>query len=170
MQLFRLICLSAMLIFIGSCGGNEEPKVRISLEADVDIPAGRNALISHVFLLRNLRTVPDVTITDELKANIIEVFSTRGEMRGRFGPIDLSIVDDVSVRAVSRENPSLTKEVFYRENVPLDERNDLLLFSSLSNTSDILLDETVDIELSIRFKTVTSFPIEAKLFLNFEGF
>jgi hypothetical protein len=71
---------------------------------------------------------------------------------------------------LSQKEQGLSREMFYRENIPFSHDGELQLLSSISNLTDILSDPFVDIEIRIRLRNIVPTDIRNKLIFSYAVF
>lgn len=153
-----------------SCTDNTPALFNMQMEVDFTIPAGLNTLDTHVFILRNVPTRVQSYIGNANRDNITRVLANRARLTGLFTAIDYAIIDQITIDVINQEDPEDLREVFWMSPVPLNQEGDLNLFSSLSEVKEMMLQETADFEVAIRFRTFTSRPLESRLFMDFSVF
>lgn len=153
-----------------SCGDELQSAFEINIDTQFVIPAGLNSLETHVFELYNIPTFIEAINPNATPDNIFSVKANRGRLTGRFTNIDFRIVDRISIEAISSEDLTLEKEVFWMDFIPLDQEGDLELFSSLPEVKEILLQENIHLKIKLNFKTFVPTNIETRVLLNFNAF
>lgn len=162
--------LGLLIVLTGvSCGGGETPLFVMELETELLIPAGLNSLDSHYFILRDVPTrianYPITTFND-----IDRIQSSRASLEGRVQELDYSVIDQITIEVVSKSDPSNQKEIFYNERIPFREQTELKLLSSLSDVSDILTEDLIDLEIRLIFKTFTPTEFDTRLLMTFNAY
>jgi len=152
---YILLLLSVALLTI-SCKDNKVPEVEVFLETRFDIPS--NVLI---FEQGTIVTIDVSTqIESQLSArglgrgDVTSVLPGRAVLRSRFNNVNLGFLRNVSVRAVSIEDPSQVIEMFFLSDVRFDEGGTMDLFSSSSELKDILLDDLIDVHLVVNYQNL----------------
>lgn len=163
--LFGLLVLITGL----SCGGGETPLFVMEVDAELIIPAGLNSLDSHYFIIRDVPTrIANYTATTF--NDIDRIQSSNANLVGRVQEIDYSIIDQITIEVISKSDPSNQKEIFYNNLIPFREQNELKLLSSLSDVSDILTEDLIDLEIRLILKTFTPTEFDTRLFMTFNAY
>ena len=163
---FRWIILLFVLSLLGCTSGGER-LFDIELEADFTIGAGLNTFDTHYFIVRRVPTRIQNFLGNTDPSLVGQILPTRAELTAPFTTIDFSIVREVSIWAVSIEDPNKRKEIFYQDRIDFDEQRELRLFSSLSEVKDIFFEERFDLEIRLNFRTFTPTEIETRLHMDF---
>lgn len=167
MKRFLLGCL--VVISGWSCGGSETPLFIMELEHDFTIQAGLNNFDSHYFILRDVPTrIGNYSITTT--NDIDRIQSSRASLEGRVQELDYSIIQHITIEVISKSEPSVQKEIFYNDRITLREQNELRLSSSLSEVSDILTQDLIDLEVRIEFRTFTPREYDTRLLMTFNAY
>ena len=161
-----VLCCFMML----SCSKSSEAVFDIDIETFFSIPAGLNSIDTHYFIVRDVPTRINAINPNATSDNISSVKANRGRLSGRFQNIDYRFVDRIAITAISQSDPDFRREIFWMDFIPLDQSGDLELFSSLPEVKDILLEELIDLEIRLTFRTFTPTTIDSRIFLNFKGF
>ena len=161
--LFYLCC--PVLFF--SCGDNS-PSINMTYQQDFEIPAGLNTFDTHIFEINNIPTNKAAFFTgngiDE--TDITEIAPIEGELRVSFGQEDLFFVREVVVEIFTRDNPT-GKEIYFREQVPLNTGQSILLIPSLPKVTDILTEDQFSVRVELLFRDITPSFVEARLNMTF---
>lgn len=163
---FRYIYWLLLVVFLG-CGSDENQLFDIDMEADFTIAPGLNTFDTHYFILRDVPTRIQSYLQVNNSGAISEILPRRAEITAPFDNIDFAIVQEISIWAISSQDNTLKKEIFYQDRINLNEQKDLRLFSSLSEVKDIFLNDYVDLEVRLRFRAFTPTQIDSKLIMNF---
>lgn len=161
------------LLFFGfgiSCTDSTPALFNMQMELDFTIPAGLNTIDTHVFILSNVPTRVQSYLGNADRESISRVLANRARLTGQFTSIDYTIVDQITIDVINKDDPEDLREVFWMSPVPLNQQGDLNLFSSLSEVKELILQETADFEIAIRFRSFTSRPLESRLFMDFSVF
>ena len=165
----KAVILAILLsMFFLRCGTSVDALFIMNLEADFTIQPGLNTFDTHYFLINNVPTRASTYIGQGVTSDQInQVLPNRAELNGRFDAIDWGIVREIEILISTPGNPNNKKEVFYHDRVNFENVNELRLLSSLSEVKDILFEETVDLEVRIRFRATTPIEIDSRLTMNF---
>jgi hypothetical protein len=168
LSFFSLFCC----LVLSSC--EKETPVRYTSELDVefDIPSGLNTVETHYFILKNVPVYynQNARIYNTDTASIQNVISSRGLIRAKFVDVDFDFVSRISVYAVSRKNPSLKREMFYLDQVPLTTGKELRMLSSSTQLKDLFREEYIDLEIRINVRNFVPQPIRARLEFGYAVF
>ena len=162
----RVVIISMIFLFLG-CSTERDVLFEMNIEVDFKIFPGLSNLDTHYFILERVPTRINNYIQANNREIIGKILPNRAEITSRFNTIDFSIVREISVWAISSSNPDLRKEIFYQNRIKFSEQNELRLFSSLSEVSDILLEDEFDLEIRLNFRTFTPTEIDSRLRMNF---
>lgn len=168
--MLKKFLLGCLVVISGlSCGGGETPLFVMELEQDFVIPAGLNNFDSHYFILKDVPTrIANYAITTTNDVDRIQ--SSRASLEGRVQELDFSIISDIIIEVISKSEPPIQKEIFYNDRIPLREQNELLILSSLSDVSDILTEELVDLSIRIVFRRITPREYDTRLLMTFNAY
>ena len=155
-----------------SCGSDRTEVFEVDNEIEFITPGGLNTIETHVFVIRNVPTFID----NALQANglnkdqVVGIGATKAKLIGAFGSIDYDFIDDISVRAISKTDPNLNKEMFFMDRISFNHNGDLELFSSITELREIMLDSIIDIEVRIRFRRAFPTQIQHRLVFSYAVF
>jgi len=152
-----------------SCGGSETPLFVMELEAELIFPAGLNNLDSYYFKIEDVPTRITSYATSTL-GGIDRIQSSNARIEGRVFDIDYSIIDQITIDAISNSDPSNQKEIFYNNLISFNDQSELQLLSSLSDVGDILTEDTVDLGIRIIFKTFTRTELDTRFYMTFNAY
>jgi len=176
MNTFRFLKVFILLLGISmtnqSCSSNAEPRFYVDVERDFSVDNTLNAIVTHFFELKNIPSNLDqnLDIFGLNKENISSINPADAVLTNSTGLMDWSLVSSVEIYAISRINPTNRKQIFnVRERNP-SSNNQLRLFNTFADMSDIMKEETFDLE--IRLTTIISIPANftAKLQFNYAVF
>ena len=163
----KRIIVFVFLITLVSCSKSDEILFEMNLEAEFTIQPGLGTLDTHYFTIRSVPTrIRNYLPSGDFTA-IGRILPNRAEIRSFFDPFDFSIIQEVSIWAISASDRDLQKEIFYQDRINFNEQKELKLFSSLSEVSDILLEDEFDLEVRIRFRSFTPAETQTRLTMNF---
>lgn len=162
--------LGLLIVIAGlSCGGGDTPIFVMELEAELIFPAGLNNLDSYYFKIEDVPTrIANYSTTSF--GDIDRIQSSNARIEGRIFDIDYSIIDQITIDAISKSDPSNQKEIFYNNLISFNDQSELQLLSSLSDVGDILTEETVDLGIRIIFKTFTRMELDTRFFMTFNAY
>ena len=169
---WTILLLGGITITIPSCSKNAEPRFYVDVERDFNVNATLNAIETHFFVLKNVPTNLDQSLDlyGLPKENITGISPADALITNSSGLMDWSLVTSVEIYAISRIDPTKRRQIFYiRERDP-GSKNQLSLFNTFADLSDIMTEETIDLE--VRLTTIVSIPgnFTAKLLFNYAVF
>jgi len=164
-----ILIISFWFLLLG-CSNEGQELFDIRIETFFDIPAGLNSLETHYFYIRDVPTRIEAIGSGLQDNEVLSVRSSTGLLRGRITSNDYRIIDQIAISAISSSDEGNKKEVYWMDFIPLDQTGDLQLFSSLPNVRDIVLQETIDLEIRVSFKSFTPVNMENRLIMNFKAF
>jgi hypothetical protein len=154
------------MALVTSCTDTQNKLFDMTIEADFVIPPGLNTLDTHYFIIERVPTrfrnfllgSPD---------EIDQILSENAVLSARFTSVDWSIIREISVMAVSINDPNDKREIFYYNLLDFNQRNELRLIRSLPDVRDILNQDFFNLEVRLNFRTITPVEIESRLTMNF---
>lgn len=161
----NLYILLIIGLLFSACGDdNGDARFVIRGEAFIDIPANLGVIETHSFFIRKQPSFfNDLVQQNGLTAeDITAVLPAIATLRSRNTSVSLDFINEVSVRAVSRTNPSNNLEMFYLEFVELNEDQEIRFLPSIANLKSIIIEEEYDIEvrLTLRRFAPTNFLLD----------
>lgn len=161
-----LVLLSS--IAFSSCENTPEPLFTMRMEADLVIPAGLNSFDTHYLYIRDVPTRISNYFNGPFdEAGIEQVYPDQAVLSSLFVAIDWAIIREISIRAISSSDPTISQEIFYHTRINNSNVKELPLLSSLPDVKDILLQDRVTLEVRLNFKSSTPAEIESRLTMNF---
>lgn len=159
-----------MILLIGfmGCGNNDPVLFEMEMEVDFEIPAGLNTIQKHIFEVKNVPT--RISLYGTNLQSVSRIHAHDATLGGRIGVANFGIVDDISVWMISRTDPTLRREIFYQNFIDFDHNGPLNLFSSISEVQDIIIDDFVDLEIQLFFRTFTPQNLDSRLSMNFKAY
>ena len=161
------IALFISILFLGSCSNAPDALFQITTEAEFEIAPGLNTIETFIFPINQVPTNFTALSNGADPNTIGSIQPSRAIITAPFVNFDWSIVREVSVRAISRRNPELNFEIFFQDQISLNNQNELRLFSSLSDVKDILIDESFNLEVRFNFRNITPAQIPSRIEMNF---
>lgn len=168
------------IFFLFACNGDDlEFAFRMEYPNRVfEIPAGLNPFESHYFIQSDIATNKDFffdNFTDEDITEISPFFARLTSLEGI--SINYGFLEEVSVRICTEEvyNQSeviekCTREIFYREDIPLNSRNELDLIPNGLNVKELLTRDNFGVVVVLR--RLRDFPptsINTRLEMSFQA-
>ena len=86
------------------------------------------------------------------------------------GTMDWSLVSKVEIYAISRVDSDISKQIFFVKERDIGNNDELRLFNTFADLSEIMVAESIDLE--IRLTTIVAVPgnFKAKLLFNYAVF
>ena len=168
----KALILILIAVISISCSQNAEPRFYVDIERDFDVDTTLNGVVTHFFQLKNVPTKIDqnLDLYGLDKEGITTISPADAVLTTSTGLMDWSLVNWVEIYAVSRTDSKLRKQIFYvRERDP-NNNDEVRLFNTFADLSDIMVDETIDLE--VRFTTIVGVPgyFTGKLLFNYAVF
>lgn len=167
MKKVSLFILFAILIV--SCKKDEDILFDLPYVREFSIPAGLNTFDAHYFRLENIPignylSSNNVTATDLAairpgNARISSIFSGLG---------DYSFIFEISVRMYT-EDENNYKEIFYRDNIPLNTGEDLDLIPTLVDVRDFMGNTRFNLLVRLELSGVPPASLDTRLNFNFKA-
>ena len=160
------------IISLTSCGSDRQELFIIDNEIEFFIPGALNTIETHVFIIRNVPSFyrANLSANGASDEQVVSITATRARLTGSFGIVDYDFIDEISVRALSRTDPGLNREMYFQDRIPFNQSGDLELFSSISELKDILSQEVFDMEVRIRLRQSTPLQLQNKLIFSYAVF
>lgn len=167
MKYFIFISLASITFLSLSCKKDEVDYLagKDNLIASFEVPAGLNNIETHYFRINNVK----LFLKETIEANALsstasyKISGSKGRLVSRLGQVEFSTFAEVTVDAISISDPTKRKEIFYQEEIPFNLSNELKLFTSLSEISDIIENDKVHLDIGIRFRSFSSIPADLDL-------
>lgn len=169
---FRHILMFFTVAVFLSCEKETPVRFVADLYTEFNIPSGLNTVETHYFLLRDIPVFysQNAFIHNVDTASIQNVIASRGLLRDKFLDLNLDFISRISVYAISRKNPTLKREMFYLDQVPLSVGKELRMLSSTTQLKEILKEETIDIEIRMNVRQFVPGPLRARLEFGYAAF
>ena len=169
----KILWLIVVLTGLSLSCQTDSPSFYLFRENDFTIPAGLSPYETHFFLTYHIQN----NFRKELEERQINPDQIRSVSpgRGSFSPIfqdiEYGLIRDVSIWLVSSSDPSVRKEIYYRDEVPLSQKNELQLLSGIANLKDFLLgQEKYNLEIQLKFRNFVPSNFENRLSYSFAIF
>ncbi len=166
--LFSLL-LIGLLMMTQSCSKNAEPRFFVDVERDFNVDMTLNSVETHFFQLKNIPTniQQSLDLYGLPREQISAINPADAVLTTASGLMDWALVNFVEIYAVSRIDPTNKKQIFYIRGRDVGNHDDLKLFNTFAELSEIMVEETIDLE--IRIRTITSVPgnFRARLLFNY---
>jgi hypothetical protein len=136
-----------------SCNGDEgQELILVPFQVQFEVPAGLNPALEHRVLITNIQN----SFVGLLEQNGIDtsrisaVTAGNGQFLEMNGVMDLNFLLELEIRIFSNLNPDYSKEIYYRNNIPINTGSTLDLFPSLSNIEDIIFEPGMSLEITFK--------------------
>jgi len=166
------LLLFGLLTMSQSCSNNAEPLFFVDVERDFNVDMTLNSVETHYFQLKNISTniQQSLDLYGLPMEQINAINPADAVLTTAAGLMDWSLVNFVEIYAISRIDPTKRKQIFYIRSRDPGNKNDLKLFNTFAELSEIMVEETIDLE--IRIRTITAVPgnFRARLLFNYAVF
>ncbi len=162
----------ATLMTFSSCGSDRQELFIIDNEIEFLLPGALNTIETHVFIIRNVPSFyrANLAVNGASDEQVVSITATRARLSGSFGVVDYNFIDEISVRAISKTDPGLNREMYFQDRIPFNQSGDLEMFSSISELKEILSEEVFDMEVRIRLRQSTPLQLQNKLMFSYAVF
>lgn len=168
--MFRGIVISLILLVFGSCQKADEPLFEFQIETPVSILSGLNNIEAHYIFISNVPTNIASYLGSRDPSSIARMVPIDAVLRSRSGGVPFNIIREISIRVIPSSDLNDRREVFYQNIIPLNHSGDLKLFGSLTEIKDILLNDKINLEIRLTFKTFTITELDNTLIMNFNAY
>lgn len=168
------------IFFLFACNGDElDFAFQMEYPNQVfEIPAGLNPFESHFFLQSDIATNKDFFFNNFTNEDITEISPVFARITALEGiDINYGFLEEVSVRICSETVYSqadvvakCTREIFYRDEIPLNSRNELELIPNGLNVKDLLTRDNFGVVVVLR--RLRDFPptsVNTRLEMGFQA-
>ncbi len=162
----RLFIFVAFLSY-SSCTEDANILFQMNMETDFSIAPGLNTFETFIFPISQVPTNINAFIGSNDPNGIEGIYPMRATISAPFNNFDWSIVRLVSIDLISTTDPTLRKEIFYQDQISLNEQNELRLFSSSTEVKDLLLEQSVNIEIRFNFRNITPAETPSRINMSF---
>ncbi|MEM9991194.1 MAG: hypothetical protein AAF738_05480 [Bacteroidota bacterium] len=145
-----------------------------------EIAAGLNPFVSHFYLINDIPTAKGFFFGDFQEEDITEIAATRAILRSREGiSINFGFLEEVSVR-ICTERPiserdaqqkcGREREIFYRDNIPPNIRDEVELLPNSLNVKELLTKEEFSVLVVLRrMRDFPSTTINTRFDMRFQA-
>lgn len=146
------------LLLLVSCVKDDsvKPGFDMVFREQFELRAGLSTFVVHHFYFREVPTRFQQILAQQGRsaADVTGVLMASGVLSGVFGDADLSVIQEVSLRAFKEPTINDQIEIAYRLPVPLDPGNRLDLIPSLADTKRYAQEERMGLDLAIRLRDI----------------
>jgi len=167
---WKMIIALLVILCSVSCGnGDREILFTFGSREIMTLPAGLNSFTQHVFVRRNIQgNYQNILGTTGFQDDDVkEIQPGRCSFTGVQGDEFFGNIDEVIIRVFNPDSDVEKREVFFRENILLDESGRLELFGSLGDFRDWVTVDEYDLEVIFIFRAVTSRTITFQIDMEF---
>jgi len=152
-----------------ACNTSSNEAARLRFLVPLDLDGGLGTVQTHVFRVFDVPTLFEETINTSniTLESITQIQSSFGSFAGKFESIDLNFIDGMTVHILEDATTGDRTELFYLDVVPLGNKTEIKLLASTSELKDLLSQETIDLELSLRFRQFLSQNFTGEFDLSF---
>ena len=171
-NLLVLGLLIGIMLNVQSCSKNSEPRFYVDIERDFDVNSSLGAIVTHFFELKNIPTKLDQNLSfyGLSKDGVTAISPADAVLTTASGLMDWSLVSKVEIYAISRLDSDIRRRMFYVNQRDIGNNNELRLFNTFADLSEIMAEESIDIE--VRLTTIVAVPgnFKARLLFNYAVF
>ena len=164
--------LFALPVFFESCSKNADPVFLVNLQRDFNVEPTLSPIVTHFFELKNIPT--------NFQSNL-DAFGLPQESVSLVSPADAtlttasgfanwSLVNWVEIYAVSRINPNNRLRIYFINERDPGNDNEVRLFNTFADLSELMNEETIDLEVRIRTIAPMNGNFRARLLFNYAVF
>lgn len=163
----NLIFLFLLPILFYACGENDVG-LDMSYRQDFEIPAGLNTFDTHVFEFVNIPTNKNTFFlaNDVTESDITDITPREARLSINFGEEDLYFVREVVIEIFTQDNQR-GKEIYFRENIPLNTGRSIQLLPSLPQVTEELMSDQFSVRVEMLFRDISPTFIDARLEMIF---
>jgi len=168
LSLTKLALFLALPLFFSACRG-EGLGFTMTYQQDFEIPAGLGVFDTHVFQITDIPTNMDAfLITNDANENdITAIIPREAELSINFANVDFAFVREVVVEIYNDENVR-GREIFFREDIPLNTGGRIQLAPSLPDIQEFLMEDNFNIRIELKLRDFSPSFIETRF--NFQFF
>lgn len=138
---------------------------------DFEIFAGLNPFDTHYFVIEDIPSDTAAFFTaHQVNSDQIQAITPKSmRMTAIFANASYAFIYEVSVWIVSPDDSSDRKEIFYRDQIPLNEDGVMDLIPTLSDISAYLYQGSYNLEVRLQLNSTTTQSIETRLDYSFRA-
>jgi hypothetical protein len=159
------------VLSIFSCK-SKVPIFELHQEVNFVIPAGKDYLATHHFLIHDIPSTLNKTLESKnIKlSDINELYAGRCKIESVVYNSNFGIMSKISVWIYKKGDYENRKEIYYRDEIPLTKRGELKLLSSGQDIREILLSDKYEMDFEVLFKGFTTETIECRMTYNYAAY
>jgi len=166
----RLV-LFLILVSLLSCK-TKVPVFEINQEVHFLIPAGKNPIATHHFIIHDIPSLLENNLTRKgLKlSDITELYAGRGKLESIVYSSNFGVISKISISIYKKGEDEKSYEIYYRDEVPFTSNGELKLLSTGEDVRDILSLDKYEMDVEILFKSFTAEEIECRLTFGYVAY
>ena len=169
MKKIFLLVLPFVFLF-SNCKKDDNFLFEMKYINDFTITAGLNPFSgTHIFQTDDISSM-SAAIFDQngtTAEGIVAINPGIAVMRGIFTNPDNGYIQEISIKIFSKDDPSITREVFYNDQISLNASGDIGLIGTLVDAKDYLVKEDFGIKIEIRLRDISPETVEMRLDFSF---
>ena len=161
------------MLLQSSCGDDQPvPRFVIQGETFVDVPGSLNAIETHSLIVREVDPLINslLDINGMTAEQVSEILPGTALIRARSQNVDLSFINEISIRAISRIDPARSIEMFYMDEVRFNEDFEMPLLPSIADVKSILLEGKFDLEVRLQLRRFSPASFRMELLYELDAF
>jgi len=151
-MIWMTLCIGILIV---GCQ-TEKPEFYVHREMDFELLPFQNPAATYFAEIKNIpNTFPEeFELLGLQESQISAIYSGKGTFRPVYTDFDFGNIEEVSIWLVSTDDPSLRREIYYRDQIPLSQKNELRLLSGLADLKSFLLGvPKYNLEIQLNFRT-----------------
>lgn len=169
MKKIFLLVLPFVFLF-SNCRKDNDILFEMEYFHDFTITAGLNPFSgTHIFEIVDIPSLSDALFDQNGKTaeELISINPGTAVLRGIFANPENGYIQEISVKIFSKEDPTVEREVFYRDQISLNSSGDLGLIGTLVDAKGYLEKDDFGIRIELRLRDISPETIEMRLDFNF---
>ncbi len=167
LSLVKIAMLVGLPLLFSACKG-DGLGFTMTYQQDFEIQAGLGVFDTHVFLIRDIPTnmAAFLSTNDANENDITAIIPREAELSINFANIDFAFVREVVVEIYS-DDDQRGREIFYREDVPLNTGIRIALIPSLPDIQEFLMDDNFNLRVELKLREFSPSFIETRFDFQF---
>jgi hypothetical protein len=164
-----LLVLPFVFLF-SNCKKDNDILFEMEYFYDFTITAGLNPFKTHIFFVEDIPSLSDALFTQNGKTaeELIAINPGTAVLKNPFNSNpENGYIQEISVKIFSKEDPTVEREVFYRDQISLNSSGDLGLIGTLVDAKGYLEKDDFGIRIELRLRDISPETIEMRLDFNF---